>query len=131
MANKFKTFLDHLGSLFKIGAKDALAVEAKLLPAEGAVAAVVAAENPAAGATLEGLIGVVTQVEQVATAVGASTGTGQQKLAAALPGIEDAILSDPLFKGKTIANQTLFNNAIVAVTGSLADILNSFEAPSS
>lgn len=129
MANKFKTFLDHLGSMFKTGAEKALAIEAKLLPAEEATAAAVSAVDPAAGGTFEAILGSVVNVEQVATAVSASTGTGQQKLAAALPQVEQAILSNPLFKGKTIVNLPLWNTAVEAITSASAELLNSVEAP--
>ncbi|HUZ04286.1 MAG TPA: hypothetical protein VMU62_02925 [Acidobacteriaceae bacterium] len=130
MANKFKTFLDHLGSMFKSGAEKALAVEAKLLPAEEATAAAISAINPAAGGTFEAILSSVVNVEQVATAVNASTGTGQQKLAAALPQVEQAILSNPLFKGKTVANLPLWNTAVEAIASASAELLNSFTSPS-
>ncbi len=129
MANKFKTFLDHLGSMFKIGAEKALAIEAKLLPAEETVASVVGMFDPALGGTFEAILGSVVKVEQVATAVNASTGTGQQKLATALPEVEQAILSNPLFKGKTVANLPLWNAAIEQLTSASAQLLNAFGAP--
>ena len=129
MSNHFKTFLDHLGSMFKKGAEKALAIEAKLLPAEEAVASVVSSVDPAMGGTFEAILGSVVKVEQVATAVNASTGTGQQKLAAALPEVEQAILSNPLFKGKTIANLPLWNAAVEAIGSASAQLLNSVEAP--
>ena len=129
MTSKFKTFLDHLGSMFKNGAEKALAVEAKLLPAEEAIAAAVSVVNPAVGGTFEAILGSVVNVEQVATAVNASTGTGQQKLAAALPQVEQAILSNPLFKGKTVANLPLWNSAVEAIASASAELLNSVEAP--
>lgn len=125
---KFITFLDHLGSMFKIGAEKALAVEAKLLPMEEMATAAIAVVNPALGGTFEGILASVVKVEQVAKAVGASTGTGAQKLQAAIPAVEQAILSDPLFKGKTIANLDLWNKAILSITGSLADLMNSTAA---
>ncbi|MGC9291829.1 MAG: hypothetical protein ACP5EP_03790 [Acidobacteriaceae bacterium] len=129
MANKFKTFLEHLGSMFKVGAEKALAIESKLLPAEEAAAAVVSTMDPAAGGTFGAILGSVVNVEQVATALGASTGTGEQKLAAALPQVEQAVLANPLFKGKKIANLALWNKAIGAIASATADLMNSVEAP--
>lgn len=129
MANKFRTFLDHLGSMFKLGAEKALAIEAKLLPAEETVASVVGMFDPVLGGTFEAILGSVVKVEQVATAVGAATGTGQQKLATALPEVEQAILSNPLFKGKQPANLELYNQAIEQITNASAQLLNAFSAP--
>lgn len=129
MTKKFMTFLDHLGQMFKTGVEKTLAIEARLLPAEQAAAAVVSTVDPAAGGTFNAILSSVVNVEQVATAVGASSGTGQQKLAAALPQVEQAILNDPLFKGKKIANLALWNSAITAMAGATADLLNSVEAP--
>jgi hypothetical protein len=123
------SWLKRLGHLFKIGVTQALAVEEKLLPAEEAAALVVTAINPVAGGTFEAILASIVKVEQVATAVGASSGTGQQKLEAAIPGVEDAILSNPLFKGKTIANLALWNNAIEKIAGSIADLTNAVEDP--
>jgi hypothetical protein len=128
MANPFVTLLDKLGSDFKLGAEKALAVEAKLLPAEQAVAQVLSVVDPPVGVTLEGLLTSVVGVQQVATALKVGTGNGAQLLAVAIPGLEQAILSDPLFKGKTPANLPLWNSAIEKITGALADVLNSFEA---
>lgn len=130
MTNKVKTFLDKLGSMFKLGAMKALAIEAKLLPAEETIAGVVTSFDPALGGTFEAILGSVVKVEQVATAVNASTGTGQQKLATALPEVEQAILSNPLFKGKTVANLPLWNAAIEQLTSASAQLLNAFDAGS-
>jgi hypothetical protein len=129
MANKFVTFLEHLGHLFKVGAEKALAVEAKLLPLESAVAGAVSVVDPALGGTFEGILGSVVKVEQVATAVNAAHGTGQQKLATALPEVEQAILSNPIFKGKTIANLSLWNMAVEQITSASAQLLNAVAAP--
>ena len=130
MANKFVTFLEDLGHLFKVGAEKALAVEAKLLPMETAVAGAVSIVDPALGGTFEAILGSVVKVEQVATAVNATHGTGQQKLSTALPEVEQAILSNPIFKGKTIANLPLWNTAIEQVTSASAQLLNSVAATS-
>ena len=129
MANKFVTFLEHLGHLFKVGAEKALAFEAKLLPLESAVAGTVSVIDPALGGTFEGILSSVVKVEQVATAVNATHGTGQQKLATALPEVEQAILSNPIFKGKTIANLSLWNTAIEQITSASAQLLNAVAAP--
>jgi hypothetical protein len=126
-----KTFLQKLGSFFTTGAAKALQIEAALAPAAGAVESVVAASNPGAAVginTFNAILGSVVGVEQVATAVGASSGTGAQKLVAAVPGVEQAILSNPLFAGKTPANLALYNSALTAITSSVADLLNSFGA---
>lgn len=122
---KHQSLLDKIGGWFKFGAKKALLVEAKLLPAEQLVAGIVQTFNPVVGTTLLDLLSVVGNVEQVAVAVGAASGTGLQKLQVAAPGIEQAILSDPIFKGKTITNLDLWNKALYAITGSLADLLRS------
>lgn len=128
MTNKFVSLLEKIGHAFKIGAEKAIAVEANLLPLESAIAGGISLVNPVVGVTLQGLIAVVGRVEQVATAVSASNGTGTQKLVAAIPGIEQAILSDPLFHGRVPANLDLYNKAIGAIAGALADLTNSFAA---
>lgn len=126
MTNKFISILEKIGHSFKLGAEKAIAVEAQLLPLESAIAGGIGLVNPGAGVTLQGLVAVVGRVEQIATAVNATTGTGAQKLEAAIPGVEQAILSDPLFKGKTPANLDLYNKAVIAITSALADLTNSF-----
>jgi hypothetical protein len=129
--NKFKSFLDHLGSMFLLGNKKALQIETQLAPAEQSLAGLAMLVPGAAPyvATVQGIIGEVVKVQQIADAVGAGTGTGSQKLAAALPNVENVIMSDPLLAGRKIANLDLYNKAFTAITGSFADLLNSLEAP--
>ena len=127
MANGVKTLLDKLGSMVKVGAMRALGIEAKLLPAEYAVAGIVSEFDPPLGGTFEAILGGVVKVEQVATALNVSKGTGKQKLAAALPAVEDAILSNPLFKGKTISNLPLWNTAVEQIASAAAQLLNSVD----
>lgn len=129
----FKSFLDHLGSMFAIGNKKALQVEMALAPAEQSLAAIASLIPGAAPivATVQAILGEIVKVQQITTAVGASTGTGAQKLAAALPSVEQVIMSDPLLAGKKIANLDLYNKALTSITGSFADLLNSLAAPAS
>lgn len=131
VATKAKTFLDHLGSMFRIGNKKALQIETELGPAEQSLAGLAMLVPGAAPyvATVQGIIGEVVKVQQIADAVGAGTGTGAQKLAAALPNVESVIMSDPLLKGRTIANLDLYNKAFTSITGSFADLLNSLAPP--
>lgn len=129
-SNGFVSFLKHLGGMFKTGATEALRIEAKLIPAEEAVGAALVVANPAIGGTFEAILASIVKVEQVATAVGASNGTGEQKLVAALPDVEAAVLSNPLFKGKTIANLALWNTALEKITGAVADLTNAVQVPS-
>jgi hypothetical protein len=128
MSNKLVTMLESWGAKFASGTKAVIAEEQKLRPLEKVVDAVITTVDPALGATLSGLLSVVGNVEQVATAVGASTGAGSQKLAVAIPGVEQAILADPLFKGKTISNLTLWNSAVEAITSALANLANSVQS---
>lgn len=128
MTNSFITLLDKIGSAFKLGITKALAIEVKALPLENAIAGGIALVDPPLGATLLGLFGVIGKVEQVTVAVGVSKGTGQQKLATALPEIEQIILNEPIFAGKTPANLPLWNTAVESITGALADLLNSYAA---
>ena len=122
------SILDRIGSFFKLGAEKAIALETKLLPVEEAAATAVTVVDPALGGIFGDIVTEVSRVEQVAVAVGASTGTGAQKLAAAIPGVEQAILADPFFAGRKIPDLTKYNNAIAGLTGSVADLLKSFES---
>lgn len=121
---KFISILESIGTKFALGVKKALDLEAKALPIEQKIATTITVFNPAFGATLSGLLSVVGNIEQVATAVGASTGTGPQKLVAALPGIESAILADPLFAGKHIPDLTAWNANLAKFTSALVDLAN-------
>lgn len=130
--NGFKSFLDKLGSLFLVGTKKALQIETALAPAEQAVVNVIGAIVPAyqpALVTLQAILGEIVKVQQIAVAVGAGAGTGPQKLAAAIPSVEQVIMSDPLLAGKTIANLPLYNQAIASITSSFADLLNAVADP--
>jgi hypothetical protein len=129
MANKFVSFLDKLGADFKLGVTKALALEKAAIPAEQAVISAISIVSPAIGTTLSDILQPIIQTEQVATAVGANSGTGAQKLSAALPALEAAISADPIFKGKTIANLPQWNAAIEAITSSFADLLDSVQSP--
>lgn len=125
---KFISILESIGHKFALGVKKALDLEARALPAEKQIAGVITMFNPGVGATISGLLAVVGNVEQVAAAVGASTGSGVQKLTVALPGIEAAILADPLFAGKNIPDMTVWNANIVKFTSALVDLANSVES---
>lgn len=130
--DKFKSFLDKLGADFEIGTKKALQIETALAPGEQAVMGVLSIAVPQyapAIATFQGIAGEVIRVQQIATAVGAGSGTGPQKLIAAIPGVEGVIMSDPLLQGKTIANLPLYNSAIAALTSSIADLLSALADP--
>src|SRR5487761_1233008 len=126
MTNKFVSFLDRIGKDFKLGAEKALALETKLLPAEEAIASGVTLVDPAVGVTLKDLLMPIVGIQQAASALNASTGTGAQKLAVALPQFERALLSDPLFKGKTVANLPLYNSTLTTLTGAFADLMAAF-----
>lgn len=119
----FTSVLKSIGSKFKLGVQKAIAIEAKLLPFEKAAATSFATIDPKDGVLVEDLVGILGNVEGVAQSVGASDGKGPQKLAAAVPQIEQAILQSPLFAGKQIpdlgsttsrAPQPLFVAAIEA-----------------
>lgn len=127
MANRFISILDNIGHLFKTGIVKALAVEQKLIPLETAVAQQITVFDPPVGAGIMAIITAIGKVEQVATAVGASAGTGTQKLQAALPDVEQVILGLPIFQGKHIPDVTRYNSAIIGITSAFADLLNAFE----
>lgn len=135
--NGFVSFIKKLGSMFQHGAAKAIAIEQKALPAEEVIANTVgvltgtSAAVTAGEKTFESIFGTVVQVEQISTAVGASTGTGTQKLAAAIPQVEQAILANPLFAGATVIDTAKWNSAITAITGAMYDLGNAVAAPSS
>lgn len=59
-------------------------------------------------------------------AVGSVTGlTGEQKLKAALPMVEQAVLSSSMLVGHKIANETLFKKAVAEYAQASVDLLNS------
>lgn len=117
--------------MFVTGASKALALEQKVAPTATVIEGVVEAVDPALVVPIDTFNAVVTtvvSVEQIATAVGAGTGTGAQKLTAAIPQVEAAILANPLFAGKTAADLTLFNTAVSGLTSAVADLLSAFPA---
>jgi hypothetical protein len=131
----FTSILKSIGHAFHVGATKAVELEAKALPIEQKIDAAISLYSPSLGAaigvgivTVQGLVAVIGNVEQIATAVGATDGTGPQKLLAAVPLVESAILADPLFKGKTIADFPKWNDAITKLTSALADLTNSVES---
>lgn len=129
MANRFISILQNAGHLFTVGWQKALAFESqpKVKAVENAALAAVSLVDPALGVTLTSLFGIFVRVEQVSTAVGASSGTGPQKLQAALPDFEAAILSLPMFAGKRIPDLTQFNRALIQSASGLVDLMNAFE----
>lgn len=135
-SNGFVSFFKKLGTLFVHGAEAAITIVKKDAPAIENVVSIVgtltgngAAVNAGID-TFNSIFNTVVGVEQVATAVGASSGTGVQKLTAALPGVEQAILANPIFAGLKIADLTKYNAAIVGIASSMVDLANSFETPS-
>lgn len=78
---------------------------------------------------LEQFSGVVTSVEAVAQAL--PTGlTGEQKFAAALPGITRAVAQSSIVAGKKIADQALFQKACAGYAQATVDMLNSLDPAS-
>lgn len=78
---------------------------------------------------LEQMSGVVTSVEAVAAAIPAGL-TGEQKFAAALPGITRAVAQSSIMAGKKIADQALFQKACNEYAQATVDMLNSLDAAS-
>lgn len=78
---------------------------------------------------LEHFSGVVTSVEAVAAAL--PTGlTGEQKFAAALPGITRAVAQSSIVAGKKIADQALFQKACGEYAQATVDMLNALDSAS-
>lgn len=78
---------------------------------------------------LEQFSGVVTSVEAVAAAL--PTGlTGEQKFAAALPGITRAVAQSSIVAGKKIADQALFQKACSEYAQATVDMLNALDSAS-
>jgi hypothetical protein len=78
---------------------------------------------------LEQFSGVVTTIEQIGASIPAGL-TGEQKLAAALPAITQAVAASSVMAGKKIANQALFQKACSEYAQATVDMLNSLD-PSS
>lgn len=131
----FVSFIKKLGSMFVHGSAKAIQIIQKDAPALELAALAVgtaAGVGPAVlvgEATFNRIFGEVVEVEQIATAVKASDGTGVEKLAVAVPRVEQVILSDPLFKGKQIVDLDKWNKAVAAIAGAVYDLGNSVQAP--
>jgi hypothetical protein len=78
---------------------------------------------------LEQMSSVVTAVEAVGAALPAGL-TGEQKFAAALPGITRAVAQSSLLAGKKIKDQALFQKACAEYAQATVDMLNSVDADS-
>lgn len=133
--NGFVSFFRAVGKLFTKGVPAALKIVQKDAPALEGVAltvgtlAGVGPEVAAGEETFNAIFKSVLGVEQVAQAVGAGDGTGTQKLAAAVPQIEQIILQNPMFKGLQVADVDKYTKAVAQLTSAVVDIGNSFAAP--
>jgi hypothetical protein len=78
---------------------------------------------------LEQFSGVVTSVEAVSAALPAGL-TGEQKFAAALPGITRAVAQSSIVAGKKIADQAMFQKACSEYAQATVDMLNSLDPAS-
>ena len=73
------------------------------------------------------LFNLIVTVEQTFTAAfGANAKTGSDKLRAAQPFVAQLIQQTDLLAGKKPKDEVLFQSATAALTGALADILNSY-----
>jgi hypothetical protein len=78
---------------------------------------------------LEQFSGTVTSVEAMAAAI--PTGlTGEQKFAAALPGITRAVAQSSVLAGKKIADNAMFQKACNEYAQATVDLLNSLDPAS-
>ena len=75
---------------------------------------------------LEQMSSVVTSVETIGAALPTNL-TGEQKFAAALPGITQAVAGSSVMLGKKIANQALFQQACKEYAQATVDMLNSLD----
>jgi hypothetical protein len=73
---------------------------------------------------LEQFAGTVTTVETMAQAIPSGL-TGEQKFAAAIPGIAKAINQSSVMAGKKIADNALFQKAVNGYAQASVDLLNS------
>jgi hypothetical protein len=73
---------------------------------------------------LEQFAGTVTTVETMANAIPAGL-TGEQKLAASLPGIAQAVAQSSVMLGKKIADNAMFQKAVTEYAQASVDLLNS------
>jgi hypothetical protein len=78
---------------------------------------------------LEQFSGTVTSVEAMAAAIPAGL-TGEQKFAAALPGITRAVAQSSVMLGKKVADQALFQRACNGYAQATVDLLNSVDPAS-
>jgi hypothetical protein len=87
----------------------------------------VASGNASAVATIDKIAAVVTNAGAIATTVNAQA-TGADKLNVAAPAV-DALIKSSGFLGKSaVANVSKWDAAIKAITGAVADLLDSIEA---
>jgi hypothetical protein len=78
---------------------------------------------------LEQFSGTVTSVEAMASAIPSGL-TGEQKFAAALPGITRAVAQSSVLAGKKIADDALFQKACSEYAQATVDLLNSIDPAS-
>jgi hypothetical protein len=72
----------------------------------------------------------VTTVETVFAAISDPTAkTGSQKLTAASALVSQIVQSSEMISGKKIKDEAAFTAAVQKITGGVADLLNSLEAP--
>lgn len=119
------SWLKQIGSDLLKGLKVFGKVGNFLLPIAGAaVETIFPAAAPVIG-FLEQATKVVVDVESFGQVTGA---TGEQKLAAAAPQVQQLVLDSAAFAGKKIADPEAFSKACTAITSAIADAWNAVEA---
>lgn len=115
MTSKFVSFLDDVGKDFKKGLSKLapFMVEATTLAQDAEPE--VAALDPALGAIFKTVVSTVSEVEQKFAALGQQSGSGEQKLAAALTILEPVVSQSFAAAGKASDTGTVTNyiNAVV------------------
>jgi hypothetical protein len=133
----FKSFLSEVGNDFKavFGWLGSAKGQSTIATVEGAATAVVGSINPAAGAILNGIEGLVNNAlkqvvsaETVAAAAASQSGTGAQKAAAAISAVSPQVSSILQSLGVKEPSADQVQSIAQVVATSLANIVNAFPA---
>jgi len=110
-------------------------VGSQVAPLASAVAGAVAAASPnnqtvkSVAGEIGAIGGVITSIEGAFQAAQADPNakTGADKLKAAAPLVGNIIRSSELLAGKTVKNESLFEQAVTSITSNFADLLNALD----
>lgn len=121
MANKFVTFLEHVGHDIRVGIEDVLKFVTKFSPLIGVALSEIPGAGQAAVDAFNSTVAAVTLVEKQFAAIGQQSGTGAQKLAAVTEVLGTFLGTYLKSTGSKLTAQEYINYVV--------NLLNAFPAP--